>query len=1462
LIRTEIDGNGVGVGVTDKHGLFPPFATIKASKYSNSIQFNCSTMATTTTTTPNEDDEINDEDAFCSVLNVVINHTMQDPSPMEPREFQRQDTIQVPVVRVFGPVLRSSSSISHGSTSISTNTSKSPCQSACLYIHGAFPYLLARPVIAGPDGSLRRALPASGQVDWDDPASVEGVVATIATALETSLQSLDLYGRGDDNNKASHTSPNNPKTKKDATAPIIRQVTVVEGRGFYTYCPGPPAPFLRVEYYNPKLRWKVKLMLERGLELPLSYHPDPTYYDRPPEPPGDALKFHCYEAHIPYTMQFFKDWNLAGMSYIHLKRGKIRGPMAETVHTVKYGGNANDTDAAFLRSNTPDRFTWGEPKPRKQQQQQDREEVVTAPPLQQSSSQESSRRVPDDLNYQPPKKETSCDVEMDCTMQDLLNVESVLTSLPSNQDESDKIQWRAVPSLQEIWRQERRRMAKLLTKDQDFLSHPSTPSTSTSAKQPSFTLNVKKDAARSGARLAAKGMQSLVGVTTGLPEDFARSLQQIMERHKRAVDEIDQQLMQQDRRQEKPNQLSKQFLDLTPTIHEAMEALGSLNAPESKAVDPTWNEAIGALGSLAATEGTQNNSTLVEGDLEADPTMNEAIDVLGSLAAAGATELSKAMEKDAGDSSGFFELSATQTSQHSQGNISLSYSCSQEIHESAQLTMDPLQYSQRVERGDGVGDGPGCELEDYIDPETLRPYENLDFGDDRCRAKFVVETDPPGMIRVCGCGWPGCPREGHDDAERVKAGYYKTVTTGAYVDGVVDTSQADYDDDEDDNEKFERVLSALATQIPTRGNSSEATPPTQNYRSAGGFTQSQYTNLAQEMATEPSDQINSNQFDSTFEPSEDESDEGGYPDAALAERPAATGCASEMETAVTSNVNPPSSYPAYITPTASAPSRAQISTLNHDNRLHFVESGGSTPSWLLHAARYMASKETNRSGGSKSLSSRLSGVCSMDAYVQPVLVPPTRSKVVAWCKKRARQSSAPNKQPAKRKKADEPNCEGIQCKGHNQSLEIDSNSRKIVTKIEKVKPAEAGETSVREKNVEEVQWYASQSWQLTMSQHTSQNESEQVMRVDPGPETPSVPANTQADHPLTNNSAPTGRRGEKGSAESDSLTHSASQSSDHPLDGIGAQGGRIHIQGGGGLKAKTRPSQGVGPTPEKKVNGLASNSISSGFLPSPISFMSIEIHVQCRTGASRLDSKKISMAPDSNKDRICAVVFVYGIDPGGGESLDVLARGCIFVPFETEQLEREVQVGLIRTSMPRATMGVKAPLSVECVKDEKSLLLRLASIVRMKDPDMLLSWDTQCAGLGYIIERGVILGNDGKAGVASNVETSNDAAGIDMVRLLGRTPHDKSASPFLVKAPVEKITEAPVDQGANVTDENKWRGSGLGSDWDERVGAGAAAASIVSELSSRPSIVCLISHICPCYYLSQRLGVWSFLAGK
>jgi hypothetical protein len=175
---------------------------------------------------------------LCSVLNTIVDHVMVPPTPMEPQEYQEvlagqqqqekeqerdldsspqlpaQTTITpttngllVPVMRIFGPVLRRDDDHHDDST-------KRPTQSACLYIHGAFPYMLARPATAGPDGSLHRSshlmhngsggsskLTPSGHIDWDDVESVERILPVLQENLQAAIQSSMQESNFGNNNK-------------------------------------------------------------------------------------------------------------------------------------------------------------------------------------------------------------------------------------------------------------------------------------------------------------------------------------------------------------------------------------------------------------------------------------------------------------------------------------------------------------------------------------------------------------------------------------------------------------------------------------------------------------------------------------------------------------------------------------------------------------------------------------------------------------------------------------------------------------------------------------------------------------------------------------------------------------------------------------------------------------------------------------------------------------------------------------------------------------------------------------------------------------------------------------------------------------------------------------------------------------------------------------------------------------
>jgi hypothetical protein len=220
--------------------------------------------------------------------------------------------------------------------------------------------------------------------------------------------------------------------------------------------------------------------------------------------------------------------------------------------------------------------------------------------------------------------------------------------------------------------------------------------------------------------------------------------------------------------------------------------------------------------------------------------------------------------------------------------------------------------------------------------------------------------------------------------------------------------------------------------------------------------------------------------------------------------------------------------------------------------------------------------------------------------------------------------------------------------------------------------------------------------------------------------------------------------------------------------------------------------------------------------------MAIEIHVQCRTGGT--ETRRIAMTPSSDRDKVSAVVYIFGRDPGGGESLQILERGCIFVPTERELLASNTHTlgEVVRRGLPSEMMGYSSPTSVECVHDEHRLLLRLGSIVRRKDPDFLFSWDTQTSGLGYLVERGAALG---KAAASSGQNQRSRATGLDMVRLLGRTPTCSSLQTDLTGGFASGQKGGTEDES---NDNSPWKGSRLGADWDDLVGAGSAAASIVS----------------------------------
>jgi len=1264
------------------------------------------------------------EDPILSILNVVVDHVMMPPTPMEPMEFrevcrmeqklkERQQTqhtqengdsnhlfqlqtpskntkeaeqyihadnndsnsskkdesiqlpshlsnenvcIRVPIIRVFGPVLKdgnyeeyinSSQSLANNSGNMSSQTSDNSTtnpqqqtkkhtriqqpQSGCLHIHGAYPYMLARPIIAGPDGSMHHGYKCTNdtnddddtdisdiRIDWDDPNSVSNILEEVHTRLEMALRvSYEHHNVSSKNNVVSipgasvSTSSNNDttgdtqedqtSTKQQQTPLFIRQVTIVTGRGFYTYCSGPPAPFLRVEYYDPSMRWRVKMVLERGLELNELYHPDPRQYDyidihnnnngqhqRFGDSDGDIrpLKFRCYEAHIPYTMQVFKDCNLAGMKYIKVGEARFRNPLPRSLRkrtkedfdsTLNANGTSSSQleDSAFFLSHTvPTEVLW--------------------PKL-----DDITRQSRTELNEHWLKKQTSCELEFDSTVQQLLNVVDVMTELPSPLEERQKIHWRAVPSLREIWEQERKRMSLLLPPENDFLSCKDVEEDGSSSDEssdsdegvvqkksnnekdtPQFTLNVKKGASRPGTRLAVKGMKQLFKTSVGLEDDFRRALKDIAVRHESFIDEVDRSIKE---------------------------------------------------GGVMMTNNTRKNSNNTQHTYSQPSDLDEGIEALAALG--------DQFTQGSGVSEDF-HLNFSQQSDSTTHIATKSGLSQKEVEEEIEM----MAFGESVDSGDNLQVNVQVNARRRLNSSSL--YGETDTSDEE-EDDFLVEEERMGekgfeKALTQLATQMESNEESHMDIEEdhtidephLKLNYHDTHLSGEY-------DKDDLFSDEDDSHSNEHAKDEVVSRL---------------------------SNLSQ-----PSEELSAPSHDGVgiFEVE-------GYGES---EESVPIGLSQKhrLELPVSDFVVEP----------CNSTSLRRGEVTSGDTQLHPLPPLESNPSWFQY--------QYESSGASPTLPN--------DSFLEPVKRPPSYAQVKSWVKKRTPQDNIAKHQAAE--------------KSNDNSDHKESQA----------------------------------SSYLTAFTQFSQLEESQDGTFD-------------------------------------------------PLAGIGNQGGKLHIStGGGGMKTL----------------------INTSTTFTPLTIMSIEVHVQCRINTSTKDQKEIAMVPDSSRDAVFAVVYVYGRDPGGGESIEILEKGCVLVTIQSKSRD-----SVPTNNTTKATLGISSDVRVERVNSERSLLLRIASIVQLKDPDSLISWETQGAGLGYLVERGIALGKplDGSNGVNFSTTTQ-----IDLARLLGRTPR------AFISDESTKTTQTTAGSsfGIEVDQEQKehtFSGSGLGSEWDDRVGAGAAASSIVSVLSN------------------------------
>ncbi|CAM9642370.1 unnamed protein product, partial [Discosporangium mesarthrocarpum] len=186
-------------------------------------------------------------------------------------DWYLSDESKLPVIRVFG--------------------STPAGQKACVHLHGALPYFLIRPI----DGQDRDAVAAQ----FESPVALAEMLPELEGAIEAAMavaRSGLAPGGGQGYSRG----------KPSSHYRVIAGLAVVQGVPFYGFCPGRKL-FVKVTVNNPALVGKVASVLQAGHVMSTAFQP--------------------FESHVPFLLQVFVDYNISGMSYVHLSNAIFLRPL-------------------------------------------------------------------------------------------------------------------------------------------------------------------------------------------------------------------------------------------------------------------------------------------------------------------------------------------------------------------------------------------------------------------------------------------------------------------------------------------------------------------------------------------------------------------------------------------------------------------------------------------------------------------------------------------------------------------------------------------------------------------------------------------------------------------------------------------------------------------------------------------------------------------------------------------------------------------------------------------------------------------------------------------------------------------------------------------------------------------------------------------------------------------------------
>ncbi|XP_019624970.1 PREDICTED: DNA polymerase zeta catalytic subunit-like [Branchiostoma belcheri] len=263
-------------------------------------------------------------------------------------------------------------------------------QKTCLHLHGVFPYIY---------------------VPYDGPPEAERHLRQFASSIDRALNVA--LGRA------------------SSTTQHVFKISLVSGMPYYGYHEK-EQQFMKIYFYNPFMVKKAVDLLQGGAVMNKPYQP--------------------HEAHIPFLLQFFIDYNLYGMNYINLGAVKFRRPKEDVNQPV--GDNqplsqkSSQSSSSSLPCSQPIRSPCSNVPP-------ESPATPSMPSLMRSSSCHANtptrqvwemENVPSSLLLEAEVvRQSTCELEVDAVAPDILNRLEIQANIGTN------------PGLAAIWEDEKQR---------------------------------------------------------------------------------------------------------------------------------------------------------------------------------------------------------------------------------------------------------------------------------------------------------------------------------------------------------------------------------------------------------------------------------------------------------------------------------------------------------------------------------------------------------------------------------------------------------------------------------------------------------------------------------------------------------------------------------------------------------------------------------------------------------------------------------------------------------------------------------------------------------------------------------------------------------------------------------------------------------------------------------------------